>query len=57
MSHLQVGLLILSLLVIFISLESKVVIVDTELLRKNAPDIAKWIVRVLLESIIKSFFK
>lgn len=55
MSLLQVGLLMLSLLVI--SVQSNVIIINTKLLRKNVPNIAKWIAGILLGTIVKSLFK
>lgn len=55
MSHLKVGLLILSLLVILI--DSKIVKIDIKLLQKNSMNIAKWIAGILLGVIIKSLLK
>lgn len=52
---LKVGLLILLILVI--SVQTKIVIIDTNRLRKNAPNITKWVIGILLGCIVKSLFK
>jgi hypothetical protein len=55
MSHLEVGLLMLSLL--YISVDSKVVIIDTVAFMNSLPKIIKWIAVFLLTMILKSLFK
>jgi|GEM_PF-4710327 len=55
MQHLPLGLIVLSVLIV--SLQSRVVRIDYQLLHKLAPNIIAWIARVLLSVIISSWLK